>query len=175
MVGVQLRAKNVSDRQLVRWGRELRSMTRATGSAFALNRRLDVAQIVGADGVHLPELGLPAEDLRQQWPALGMIGVSRHDRAGLRTAGQDRASYAFLSPIFEVPGKNPPMGIEGFRTAIAGVEIPTYALGGVESGDLEALLAAGAFGVAIRRAIYAASQPDEALQQFVRGLDGRDG
>jgi thiamine monophosphate synthase len=33
------------------------------------------------------------------------------------------------------------------------------------------LLAAGAFGVAIRRAIYAVSQPRQALQRFVRALD----
>jgi thiamine-phosphate pyrophosphorylase len=138
---------------------------------LVINRRPDVAQIVGADGVHLPELGLPPEDVRQRWPALQLVGLSRHDRAGLEAARRERASYAFLSPIFEVPGKNRPIGIHGFRTAIADVGIPTYALGGIEARDVKALLAAGAFGVAIRRAIYASTQPDETLQGFVRELD----
>jgi len=171
LVGVQLRAKGVSDRQLVTWGRELRAVTQASGSALAVNRRVDVAQIVGADGVHLPELGLPAADISQQWPALQMVGVSRHDAAGLRAAEKDSATYAFLSPIFSVPGKAQPIGIHGFRSAIADVGIPTYALGGIGAEDWKALVAAGAFGVAIRRAIYAATQPGEVLQQFMRELD----
>jgi thiamine-phosphate pyrophosphorylase len=171
VVGVQLRAKGVSDRKLVQWGQELRILTRSTGQLLTISRRPDVAQIVGADGVHLPELGLPATQLRQRWPALGMIGVSRHDRQGLQTAAQDRATYAFLSPIFAVPCKAPPIGIHGFSRAIANAGIPTYALGGIQAQDVPALLAAGAFGVAIRRAIYAVSQPRQALQRFVRALD----
>ena len=171
LVGVQLRAKHASDRQLVKWGHELRDVTRATGSVLALNRRADVAQIVGADGVHLPDLGLRPADIRQQWPTIGMLGVSRHDRTGLETAEHDLATYAFLSPVFHVPGKNQPIGIQGFRDAIANVGIPTYALGGIGAEDYKAVLAAGAFGVAIRRAIYSASQPSETLRRFVRALD----
>jgi thiamine-phosphate pyrophosphorylase len=156
---------------LVEWGQELRILTRSRGQLLTISRRPDVAQIVGADGVHLPELGLPATQLRKRWPALGVIGVSRHDRQGLQTAAQDHATYAFLSPIFAVPHKAPPIGIYGFSRAIANVGIPTYALGGIQPEDVPALLAAGAFGVAIRRAIYAASQPQQALQRFVRALD----
>lgn len=171
VVGVQLRAHRAPDRQLVQWGHELRAVTHATGSALTVNRRVDIAQIVSADGVHLPELGLPVADLRRQWPELGMFGVSRHGRLGLQAAEQDRATYAFLSPIFHVPGKAAPIGIHGFRAAIAGVGIPTYALGGIAPEDSRALLAVGAFGVAIRRAIYEAAQPSETLQRFVHELD----
>lgn len=171
VVGVQLRAKSASDRQLVQWGRELRAVTQATGHALTVNRRVDVAEIIGADGVHLPELGLPIAGIRKQWPALGMVGVSRHDAAGLEAAEQDSATYAFLSPVFNVPAKTQPIGIHGFRGAIADVGIPTYALGGIGHQDCRALVAAGAFGVAIRRAIYEATQPGEALLQFVHELD----
>jgi thiamine monophosphate synthase len=63
------------------------------------------------------------------------------------------------------------MGVHGFRAAIAGVEMPTYALGGVRPEDLTPLLRAGAFGVAIQRAVYAAEQPNKALRLFLRELD----
>ncbi|MBW2188109.1 MAG: thiamine phosphate synthase [Deltaproteobacteria bacterium] len=101
VVGVQLRAKQASDRQLVQWGRELRTVTHACRGALTVNRRVDVAQIVGADGVHLPELGLPIADVREAWPTFGMLGVSRHDAAGLEAGEQDSASYAFLSRVLE--------------------------------------------------------------------------
>jgi len=100
-----------------------------------------------------------------------MVGVSRHDRRGLERAVQDRATYAFLSPIFDVPHKAPPIGIHGFHTAIANVGIPTYALGGIGPDDLPALLAAGAHGVTIRRSIYGAANPRQVLRLFVRALD----
>lgn len=171
LVGVQLRAKEASDRQLVDWGRSLRALTEATGSALVVNRRTDVAQIVGADGVHLPERGLSPRDVRDAWPSIRLLGVSRHDSAGLARAEQEGADYASLSPIFEVPGKAPPIAILGFRSAIVDVDIPTYALGGIQAADFPVLLTAGAFGITIRRAIYDASDPAEALQRFLRVLD----
>ncbi|MDH3652647.1 MAG: thiamine phosphate synthase [Myxococcales bacterium] len=171
VLGVQLRAKRASDRQIVQWGHELRAITRDTGNALTVNRRTDLAEIIGADGVHVPELGLPPTEIRQHWPSVRILGVSRHDRRGLEAAERARASYAFLSPIFHVPGKTRPMGVHGFRAAIAGVEMPTYALGGVRPEDLTPLLRAGAFGVAIRRAVYASEQPNEAVRLFIRELD----
>lgn len=174
VVGVQLRAKQASDRQLVEWGRELREVTHATGSALVVNRRVDVAEIVEADGVHLPERGLLPGPLRQQWPRLAMVGASRHNREGLEAAAKDQVTYAFLSPIFHVPGKAQPIGIHGFRDAISGVGIPTYALGGIAPEDSKPLVAAGAFGVAVRRAIYAADDPNEALRRFIDALAATD-
>ena len=171
VIGVQLRAKRASDRQIVQWGHELRAITRDVGSALTVNRRPDLAEVVDADGVHLPELGLSPIEIRSHWSAFTMLGVSRHDRSGLAVAERALASYAFLSPVFNVPGKAPPLGLHGFRATIAGVELPTYALGGVRPEDLRPVLRAGATGVAIRRAVYAADRPAETIQAFLRELD----
>ncbi len=171
LVGVQLRAKHASDRELLAWGRELRAITRGVGAALTLNRRVDVAAIVEADGVHLPERGLLATEVRAHWPAFSWVGVSRHDDEGLRNAEAEGASFAFLSPVFEVPGKAPPLGIDGFARAIAGVGIPTYALGGLGPEHLRQVLAAGARGVAVRRAIYDAADPRDALLGLLHALD----
>ena len=170
-IGVQLRAKHVPDRTLVDWGRELRAITAAAGSPLLVNQRADVAHIIGADGVHLPESGLPIAQIRHRWPRLEMIGVSRHDRAGLVAAQEAGATYAFLSPVFEVPGKNPPIGVEGFRHAIVGLQIPVFALGGIGLDDVEPLLEAGAHGVAVRRAVYDAEEPRIAVDRFLSKLD----
>lgn len=171
LVGVQLRAKRASDRRLVEWGRELRVITSAVGGPLTVNRRPDVAKIVGADGVHLPELGLRPRDVARYFPDLELIGVSRHDAAGLRNAAVEGASYAFLSPIFEVPGKGQPLGVGGFSAAIADVGMAIFALGGLGPAQVEPLLAAGAFGIAVRRAIYQSRKPEEALHRLIRELD----
>ncbi|MDH3202259.1 MAG: thiamine phosphate synthase [Myxococcales bacterium] len=170
-IGIQLRAKHAPDRKLIDWGRELRELTAPGGSPLVVNQRADVAQIIGADGVHLPETGLPIARVRQRWPRLEMIGVSRHDRPGLVAAQQAGATYAFLSPVFQVPGKNPPIGVDGFRRAIAGLQIPVFALGGIGPEDVSPLLEAGAHGVAVRRAVYHAEEPTVVIDGFLRRLD----
>jgi thiamine-phosphate pyrophosphorylase len=170
-VGVQLRAKHASDRRLIDWGYELRALTAPAGSSLVVNRRADVAQIVGADGVHLPETGLPIEQVRRHWPRLGMIGVSRHDRSGLLAAQEAGAKYAFLSPVFDVPGKDPPIGVDGFREAIVGLQIPVFALGGIGPENVSLVLEAGAYGVVIRRAVYEAEDPRIVIDALVRRLD----
>ncbi len=170
-IGVQLRAKHATDRTRIDWGHELRAITASTGSRLLVNRRADVAQIIGADGVHLPETGLPIEQVRRHWPSLAVIGVSRHDRAGLVAAQEAGATYAFLSPVFAVPGKNPPIGVEGFRRAIAGLRIPVFALGGIGPENVSLLLEAGAHGVAVCRAVYEANDPRIVIDALVRGLD----
>lgn len=171
VIGVQLRAKSASDRQLVRWGRELRTVTHTSCSPLLINRRIDVAQIVDADGVHLPELGLPIAEIRKHWRTLEMLGVSRHDTAGLAAAQRDSATFAFLSPVFAVPGKGKPIGIHCLREAIAGVGIPTYALGGIRPEDVKPILATGMAGIAVQRGIYAANDPQEALHRYIDALN----
>jgi thiamine-phosphate pyrophosphorylase len=171
VTGVQLRAPAANDAQLVAWGRELRELTRRTGAPFVVNRRPDVAAIVEADGVHLPEAGISARTIASHWPSFELLGASRHGRGGLLDACQQGASFAFLSPIFAVPGKGSPLGIEGFKREIAGVGLPTYALGGIQPEHVEALLRSGATGVAVRRAIYDGDQPGQVLQRFTDALD----
>jgi thiamine-phosphate pyrophosphorylase len=170
-VGVQLRAHGADDRELVAWGRALRAATSRAGCPLTVNRRPDVAEILGADGVHLPESGLSVRELRSTWPDIQLVGASRHDRSGLLRAAEEQATFAFLSPVYAVPGKAEPMGVEGFAAQIAGVEIPTYALGGVGVADVAPLIAAGAKGIAVRRAIYDALDPKAALDELLRELD----
>jgi thiamine-phosphate pyrophosphorylase len=170
-VGVQLRAKRVADRQLVAWAHELRDVTSTCGVPMTVNGRPDVAQIAHADGVHLPERGLSVSAVRSEWPDLSLVGVSRHDHQGLREAEADGADFAFLSPVFDVPDKGRPLGVRGFSTSIANVGIPTYALGGITVANARTLLDAGAWGIAVRRAVYDAGDPRRALETLLAALD----
>ena len=171
LVGITLRAKEATDRELVTWGHALRAATAEAGALLTVNRRPDVAAIVGADGIHLPERALSPDAIRAAFPDIGLVGTSRHDRMGLAQAASEGASFAFLSPLFPVPDKGEPIGIEAFAEAIAGVDIPTYALGGIAVEHVRAVVEAGARGVAVRRAIYEAREPAETLAALLDELD----
>ena len=170
MVGVQLRAKESSDRRVVEWGRALREVTRRHGSPLLVNRRPDLAALIEADGVHLPKGHLGVATVRSFGPTQWLVGVSCHDPAELIRARDEGADFAFLSPLFEVPGKATPLGIEGFERAIEGVGIPTFALGGIQPEHVEPIIRRGGAGVAVRRPAYAAD-PASSVAEYLHELD----
>jgi len=145
-----------SDRVRLERLRALRELTRRAGAILAVTARVDLALAVGADGVQLPERGLAPADVRAISPALA-LGRSCHDREGLLAAARAGADWATLSPVrapwskpaaFPPHGPHGPLGVDGFRAAVAGIELPVFALGGVGPDLVPALRAAGAHGVA---------------------------
>lgn len=163
-IAVQARMKGASARELAELCRALAPICRARGATLLVNDRADVAKVVGAGGVHLPERGLSVAEARMVLGSGALVGRSCHDRAGLEGAEREGADLATLGPIGEVPEKGAPLGISGFQAIVRGLSIPTYALGGVGEADARALRAAGAAGVAVIRAVYGASDPARAVQ-----------
>jgi len=172
-VAVQLRAKQCSSRELLALATVLREITQQRGGALIINDRLDVAQLVRADGVQLPEAGLPVAAVRALLGPEAMIGVSCHDGRGLARALDAGATFATLSPVFASPGKGAPLGIAQFAVLTRASALPIYALGGVQPEHVPQLRAAGARGVAVISAVFAASDRAVAVARFLDA--GRSG
>ena len=51
----QLRLKNIKDQEIINISKVLKPICKKNDVSFILNDRLDLASIVGADGVHLGE------------------------------------------------------------------------------------------------------------------------
>jgi len=166
-VCVQLRAKSWPAREQLRLAHHLREVCEARAAKFLVNDRVDIALSVQADGVHLPEQGLPVETARNLLGPSALIGISCHDRAGLERAGKAGASFATLSPVFATPGKGQPLGVEQFAVLTRGAALPIFALGGVQSEHALQLRAAGAAGLAAISAVFGAADPGAAAQRFV--------
>jgi thiamine-phosphate pyrophosphorylase len=143
------------------------------GSARVLvNRRLDVAQAAGADGVHLGGDAVSPADARALLGELAWIGVSAH--APEEIDPRSGASYAHLAPIFAPLSKNssrPPLGLEPLRRAAAR-GLPVLAQGGVTPERTRAILAAGAAGVAVTGSVLAAGDAAAAARALREALDG---
>ncbi|MEZ4288187.1 MAG: thiamine phosphate synthase [Polyangiales bacterium] len=169
-VGVQLRAKSASTNDLLKWALDLRELTEAKRLPFFVNGRVDVALASSADGVHLGERGLLPTDVRKQWGKRLSIGVSRHDATGIAPSAIQETDFVFVSPVFQTPNKNAPLGIKGFETLARECDRPIYALGGVQLDSVDLLLKAGAYGVAIIRPIMLADQPAKVMSTWLEAL-----
>jgi thiamine-phosphate pyrophosphorylase len=156
-VAVQLRDPELSGRALYDLGVRLRAATAALGVSLVVNDRLDLAVLLGADGIHLGRRSVPVNDARAFAGAGTFVSVACHDVEEVVQAAAAGADAAVLSPIFATPGKGPPLGIEALREArrrlaAAGRSIALIALGGIDGGSWSSCLDAGAEGVAAIRA-----------------------
>ena len=119
------------------------------------------ARELGATWLQVPERAA------QEWSGdAGLEHVVRscHDLAGIDQALRAGASYCTLSPIFATPSKpgTPGLGVEALREASDRYPGKLLALGGVVPEHLDALMAAGAVGVASVRNVPAFITSDAA-------------
>ena len=80
---LQLRDKQLADRELIDRARRLRQLTRGTSTLLIINDRPDLAALAQADGVHVGQEELSVKDARSIVGA-GAVGrrVDAFDRAG---------------------------------------------------------------------------------------------
>jgi len=156
---IQLRDKEATTRELIEAGLALRDLTREREVAFIINDRVDVALAVDADGVHVGQDDMPATLARKLVGPDKIVGVSASTIEEALQAEADGADYISASPVFATPTKPdaaPPTGLEGLRAIVEAVRIPVVAIGGINEGNVEEVIRAGAAGVAVISAVVGA-------------------
>jgi thiamine-phosphate pyrophosphorylase len=158
---IQLREKDLNDRDLLERATLVRQWTRRAGVLFIVNDRPDVARLVGADGVHLGQDDLPVREARRILGPEALIGVSTHDLDQVRQAILDGAGYLGVGPTFPSRTKEFPAlaGLEFVRQASAETTLPLFVLGGVNANNVGAVIAAGGKRVAVGHAVAQAEDP----------------
>ncbi len=160
-----LRDPAANGRQLYDAAGTLVLRARRAGAAVLVGDRADIALAAGADGVQLGRRAPPARTVRPWYP--GWMGVSCHAEAEVRAAQDAQADHIVLSPVFGVPLKGPPLGVQGLTVLARGARVPVVALGGIDPANVTALRALGIAGVAAVRAIRDADDPAEAARGLV--------
>jgi thiamine-phosphate pyrophosphorylase len=146
---IQLREKDLSGRELFDVTREALLRIGSTRTKLLVNDRADVAIAAGAHGVHLRSNSLPAREWRRILPPDFLIGVSCHTIEDITAA--ESADFVLYGPVFETPGKGPPIGLAGLADAAKHSAVPVLALGGITNQNLHLCLEAGAAGIAAIR------------------------
>lgn len=122
-----------------------------------INDRVDVAQAVGAHGVHLGQDDMPPDAARRLLGDQAIIGYSTHNVEQARQALSLPVDYIAIGPIFETASKtdtSPTLGLEGLR-AVRNVvgDAQLVAIGGISHANAREVIEAGADSVAIISAL----------------------
>jgi len=166
---LQLRDRHASGQALIAAAQTLRAISREHGAALLVNDRIDVALATAADGIHLPAGSFPTATARRLLGAHALIGRSTHSPAEAEAAAAAGADYVVLGPIFATPSKlafGPPLGLAA--VAAAHPSRPLIAIGGIDAANAGDVRRAGAYGVAVIRAILDARDP-AATTRAIRG------
>jgi thiamine-phosphate pyrophosphorylase len=159
---VQLRDKGADDESLLQAAWEFRKRCDERGALFVLNDRPDLARAVGADAVHVGQRDAPVEAAREEAGPGVLVGISTHDPDQLAAAVEAEADYLCAGPVWETPTKpgRPAAGLEYVRHAAkhAG-ELPWFAIGGIDAGNVAEVVAAGAGRIVVVRAVRDARDP----------------
>jgi thiamine-phosphate pyrophosphorylase len=172
---IQLRAKNLNDRDLLARARQLRQLTRGTGTLFIMNDRPDLAVLAKADGVHVGQEELSVSEARRIVGPEMLIGVSTHNIEQARQAVLEGADYIGLGPTFPSGTKTfshfP--GLDFLRQAAAEIRLPAFAIGGITRENLAQVMETGIRRVAVSSAVLNADDPTEAARWFLQALGER--
>lgn len=166
---VQLRDKQASDSALIEIARGLKHVLAGTGVPLIINDRLEVAQAVDADGVHLGQDDLSPRRARRVLGPGFIIGLSVSSPVEIARLDPADVDYAGLGPIFATTTKGDAgeaLGAEGFASLRASIAVPVVAIGGLNADNAHSAFAAGADGVAVVSAICAAADPQAAARRL---------
>ena len=150
--------------------RTLRDAAAGTTALVFVNDRLDVARAIGAAGLQLPADGLPPAAARPLLAVGVLLGRSAHSAPAARAAHEAGADYVVLGPIWETashPGRAP-LGLAAIAQAAPARVI---AIGGITDPErARQCRAAGAYGVAVVRAIWHDPDPGGAARRMLLSL-----
>lgn len=170
---IQLRAKKSSGDEIRRMAESILPITRAANVGLVINDHLEIAREVGAEFCHLgqedffdaghthiSQLSTPNSQLQ--------IGLSTHAPEQAQRAIAAGADYIAIGPIYAT-GTKPtakPVTLDYVRWAAANVQVPWFAIGGINLQNLDAVLAAGARSICVVSAILNANDVAKACRAF---------
>jgi len=174
---IQLREKEYSSKDLYHLALKFREMTARAGVLFIMNDHVDIALAVEADGVHLGREDLPLPAARKLAPQL-LLGASTHSLDEALEAQRQGADYINIGPIFPTKTKEGIeqfLGPEAIEYIASKIDVPFTVMGGINTSNIDHVLARGARRVAMVSAITRA--PDiaaavKALKAKIRGDNG---
>ncbi|RCX20125.1 thiamine-phosphate diphosphorylase [Anaerobacterium chartisolvens] len=153
---------------------KLRELTRREGVTFIINDNIDMAMMVGADGVHIGQDDLPIEKVRELVGQEMIIGLSTHSPAQAQDAVARGADYIGVGPIYKTFTKKDvcdPVGLEYLQYAVDNIDIPFVAIGGIKESNMHEVVSRGAKCIAMVTEIVGA----ENIEQKIRSINNKMG
>lgn len=176
---IQLRMKEATPEEIISVAKEAMRLCRKHGATFLIDDHVELAKLLGADGVHLGKNDMPIAEARKILGNSFIIGGTANSFEDVRKHYEAGADYIGCGPFrFTTTKKNlsPVLGLEGYQGIIsqmkkAGINIPLVAIGGIAKEDLPSLMRTGIAGIALSGSILRAENPIKEMKTIIQTID----
>jgi thiamine-phosphate pyrophosphorylase len=188
---IQLRDKSLEAAEELELLEILHQSAHRHGRLWAVNDRADLAALSGAPVFHVGQKDISLAAARRFLGKEAVVGLSTHspdqvDAAILASPGRSGLDYFCVGPVWATPTKpgRAAVGLELVRYAAEAIRraeaadvgdadgvMPWFAIGGIDLGNVEQVVQAGARRIVVVRAITEADDPAGAARDLLDALD----
>lgn len=169
---LQLREKNASGKEFLDKAIKLRDLTKKYNVKFIINDRVDIAMLCDADGVHVGQSDIPADEVRRLIGKNKIIGVSARTVEEAMKAKENGADYLGVGAMFttttKLDAKN--VTIDKLAQIKKEVNLPIVAIGGLALDNIDKLKKCNIDGYAVVSAILKANDISVECEKWVKKI-----
>ena len=154
---LQLREKDLDEENFYREAVELKALCKKYNVPFIINDNVELAKKVDADGVHVGQNDMAAQDVRAIIGPDKILGVSTQTVEEAILAEKMGADYLGVGAVFPTGSKDDCWVLEHSlcRDICNAVKIPVVAIGGIKKENIKELKGLGFAGISVISAIFA--------------------
>ena len=153
----QLRLKKISTSQLLKISKKIRKITKKNNVKFLINDNPIVAKMIDADGCHIGQKDMNFISSRKILGKNKIIGITCHNSKKLAIeAKKNGANYIAFGAFFKSSTKKTAFraNLAILRWAKKKINMPTVAIGGINSSNYKKILLNGADFIACSSNIW---------------------
>lgn len=174
---VQLREKSKPLAELQAMALVLKALLKPYKIPLIINDQVQLAKDIDADGVHLGQGDLAPQEARKILGPDKMIGWSVETLQELKLANQMAdLNYIAASTVFASKNKmdcKTIWGLNGLRELVRKSRHPVMAIGGIHVGNVQQVMASGAYGVAVISALHDSLDPKLTAKELIMKIEER--
>ncbi|CAH1851890.1 thiamine phosphate synthase [Convivina praedatoris] len=159
----------LNEQEKIALGQQIRKITQQYQIPLIVDDDWQLAQEIGADGLHLGQNDTPLIDLLPKVSNL-ILGLSVHDQQELPATNiLNQLDYLGVGPVFNTDSKTKiqsPIGLTGLKQLNLITNKPIVAIGGIHSDNARAVRATGVAGLAVISAIFNSPQPEQDINKL---------
>jgi len=167
----QLRQKKVNEKDLLKIAVKIKKITKKNKVKFLINDKPIVAKKINADGCHIGQNDTSYLDARKIVGKNKIIGITCHNSKRLALKAKEQgADYIAFGSFFKSFTKKTPFkaNLEILRWAKKKINMPTVAIGGINSSNYKKILFSGADFIACSNFVWNNKKldPVSAIKKF---------
>lgn len=165
---IQLREKKLDEGSFLEEAKEIQKLCKEYNVPFVINDNVEIAKEINADGVHVGQSDMEAQNVREILGDDKIIGVSAQTVEQALLAEKHGADYLGVGAVFKTGSKDDAEEVshDELERICNAVSIPVIAIGGITHDNVKELAGRGIVGIAVISAIFGQKDIENATKEL---------